>query len=610
MSSAHDVLPSDFSSVFGAVSESEPSFDSTTTELPSFVPYLTDDSPLLAEATRLRRVELELKLVEERRRMVESELALERMRHERELRERQGRMGPPSSAPSHHVNNQGPYYRDALPIPVYAQPYTQAHPHPQGQPYAHQASYGREGELGSRSSEASSSRIPYGHPPPPPHQHQHHHHHRTYPPYPHQPTTISSTHSTPDGVSELSPPYRVPSVTNGEPGSFPSSLGHSQPTPSPVSVPRPQPHTTFHPALQQPPLVDPYYQGYASDQLGEPSVRPNMYETGLPTSEFGGGPVAPPPWVPAYPRQRDPSSATSSASSSSAPTPQHYNLNANPTYYPQTASDNPSPTSVTPYPVTSTQTFFSPSTEQPTPAVGRDSISSTSSSSNSKPSVSTTFPTPSSSSSVPGAKKKRILYPTQPIATCSTCSAPIARLYLRGDKESFDVEWDGCWTCQACVDRTRVEEGKSGKGSAGGESGLGRRKRNRETQDVQAVLICDVCMRQRGRGGIVARDGKQEIGFTAEVSPRPSRRLPHSPDRCSLYAPLTLNVRPSPDPVCLHLMRRAIPTLHRLRRRRRRSHRHRQVAVQGALPPQPKDLLARPHPHRRRTARARCMGDL
>ena len=61
---------------------------------------------------------------------------------------------------------------------------------------------------------------------------------------------------------------------------------------------------------------------------------------------------------------------------------------------------------------------------------------------------------------------------------------------------------------------------KSGKGK-GKDDGSARRKRNRETQDIDAPLICDVCMKEKGQGGIVAKDGKSSIDFSVEVSSRP-----------------------------------------------------------------------------------------
>lgn len=60
---------------------------------------------------------------------------------------------------------------------------------------------------------------------------------------------------------------------------------------------------------------------------------------------------------------------------------------------------------------------------------------------------------------------------------------------------------------------------KSGKGKKK-EEGIARRKRNRETQDIEAPLICDVCMKEKGQGGIVAKDGKTSIDFSVEVSSR------------------------------------------------------------------------------------------
>lgn len=50
------------------------------------------------------------------------------------------------------------------------------------------------------------------------------------------------------------------------------------------------------------------------------------------------------------------------------------------------------------------------------------------------------------------------------------------------------------------------------------EDGSARRKRNRETQDIEAPLICDVCMKEKGQGGIVAKDSKASIDFSVEVS--------------------------------------------------------------------------------------------
>jgi hypothetical protein len=45
-----------------------------------------------------------------------------------------------------------------------------------------------------------------------------------------------------------------------------------------------------------------------------------------------------------------------------------------------------------------------------------------------------------------------------------------------------------------------------------------RRKRNREAQDTNAPLTCDVCLKEKGRGGIVPVEREGTIEFSVEVS--------------------------------------------------------------------------------------------
>ncbi|KAL7412851.1 hypothetical protein BDY24DRAFT_391298 [Mrakia frigida] len=219
------------------------------------------------------------------------------------------------------------------------------------------------------------------------------------------------------------------------------------------------------------------------------------------------------------PQQRERSSNSSSESSASAQTPQHQPYHS----FPPPSFNNASPDFDGDQP---------PSTFPPNPnhfqpkgfanaptSKSRGSVSSSSTASNGTTPLpfhdrptpfasSSSTVQPSSSSSGPQSKKKRTLFPSQPFAHCSDCSQPIARLYLRGEKESFDVQWEGWWSCKSCLD-------KNGKGKAK-EDGSARRKRNRETQDIEAPLICDVCMKEKGQGGIVAKDSKASIDFSVE----------------------------------------------------------------------------------------------
>lgn len=72
------------------------------------------------------------------------------------------------------------------------------------------------------------------------------------------------------------------------------------------------------------------------------------------------------------------------------------------------------------------------------------------------------------------AKNKRILWPDQPLACCSDCRQPIARLLLRGEERHFEVDWEGVWVCKVCLDARR----QNGEEVVKEEKGR-RRKRNR-----------------------------------------------------------------------------------------------------------------------------------
>lgn len=100
---------------------------------------------------------------------------------------------------------------------------------------------------------------------------------------------------------------------------------------------------------------------------------------------------------------------------------------------------------------------------------------------------------------------------------------------------------------------------------------MSRRKRNRETQDIDAPLICDVCMKEKGQGGIVAKDGKSPVDFSVEVSRTRASSL------CLLsWADFSLS---DSSAVRLHELRIKVPALLRLWRRRWRESRVSRVLV-------------------------------
>lgn len=57
----------------------------------------------------------------------------------------------------------------------------------------------------------------------------------------------------------------------------------------------------------------------------------------------------------------------------------------------------------------------------------------------------------------PMSKGKRYLLPGDHIASCVECGSPIAHLQLRGDDEAFAVQWEGVWSCKACLERRGVD---------------------------------------------------------------------------------------------------------------------------------------------------------
>jgi hypothetical protein len=58
----------------------------------------------------------------------------------------------------------------------------------------------------------------------------------------------------------------------------------------------------------------------------------------------------------------------------------------------------------------------------------------------------------------PASKTKRYLLPGSHVASCADCGSPIAHLQLRGDDEAFAVEWEGVWSCKACLERRGVDD--------------------------------------------------------------------------------------------------------------------------------------------------------
>jgi len=166
---------------------------------------------------------------------------------------------------------------------------------------------------------------------------------------------------------------------------------------------------------------------------------------------------------------------------------------------------------------------------------------------------------------------------------------------------------------------------KSGKGKKK-EEGIARRKRNRETQDIEAPLVCDVCMKEKGQGGIVAKDGKTSIDFSVEVS---SRRFFQTSLTSLFYfsssyvldATRSTNVARIVEeveeggsgesfrfvasrvgsPFSSTLAHSTSPSPFFLQ--------DREVALQGTVRSRSEDVLARPHPDRSSTSRAWSVGD-
>ncbi|CED82567.1 hypothetical protein [Phaffia rhodozyma] len=156
-------------------------------------------------------------------------------------------------------------------------------------------------------------------------------------------------------------------------------------------------------------------------------------------------------------------------------------------------------------------------------------------------------------------KKKRTVHPNPPLASCSICQKSLMRLLMRGTTEDWETDWFGWWVCRECsesqMDDTSQIEVYSGAtrsgmvsqdsfnsvlgpekakrrdrpiGSVFGQiisgslsngtraGGVGRRKRTRETMNTEAPLVCDVCFRFKGQGGIVPKDGRSELKFSVE----------------------------------------------------------------------------------------------
>lgn len=422
-----------FSSLFGIV-EGEPnpneealdveqreaSTPSSSAVLSSFTPFLesvsSENSPLLAEVAALRRAEVELQIQSERRRAVEAELELERLRAQRETREREAQM---------YLGQQQQYYQQ------HQQPVDPHHPYPY-----QQKGYSRPGEGRDASSSAPPSPFFTAGPTPT---------HFSYPSYPD--SRRGPVHS------PGSDPYANYQASRPEPTYSPH---HYRPPPHPSSYRR-QSSAHQHPVHPYNPSqtsLDSFGQDY---QLGSildypPFSSSEASERQHPSTEF----VRPtslglrPPGSRQqsssrfYPRDR--SSASTSASSASAQTPQHTPYPS----YPHLSGlayasplDQPHSASSLTFPNTNGSPFEAKGFAN---APARSSVSSTSTLSNGRNSISnddnavaSSSTAQSFSSSHPaGVKKKRYLNPDLPIAHCSDCSQPIAKLYLRGDKSAFD----------------------------------------------------------------------------------------------------------------------------------------------------------------------------
>lgn len=264
---------------------------------------------------------------------------------------------------------------------------------------------------------------------------------------------------------------------------------------------------------------------------GPAAPAPSLSPDGVPWLSVGAA-VAEFDWPP------PPTATTASSSSSAAPWGTAHGVELTASGLPAPASPlapppPPPPPPTAPFSKHARTTAPAPSASgrkaSRTDAVGRPSTAASSSRtaatnvssgpSQSRGSTSSTAPTTTApTAAAAAARPKRHLLPGTHIASCSTCSTPIAHLQLRGDASAFSTAWEGSWACRACLELAGESQTVASLAQAASALAAGRKKRSRETADAAGgVVVCDVCFHPRGAGGISAVDGKSSIDFAVEV---------------------------------------------------------------------------------------------
>ncbi|KZP01047.1 hypothetical protein CALVIDRAFT_474988 [Calocera viscosa TUFC12733] len=103
---------------------------------------------------------------------------------------------------------------------------------------------------------------------------------------------------------------------------------------------------------------------------------------------------------------------------------------------------------------------------------------------------------------LPTTKRSKKLLLEQ-LASCASCGQGIAKLLLRGTKQELDDAFDMHYLCTHCAPAVPAQQGV--------------RKRVKQTEDCTLPTVCDVCLRTRGRGGIVPRREGSVLQFAVEV---------------------------------------------------------------------------------------------
>ncbi|KZT52731.1 hypothetical protein CALCODRAFT_78813 [Calocera cornea HHB12733] len=103
---------------------------------------------------------------------------------------------------------------------------------------------------------------------------------------------------------------------------------------------------------------------------------------------------------------------------------------------------------------------------------------------------------------LPTTKRSKKLLLEQ-LASCASCGAGIAKLLLRGTKPELDEAFDMHYLCASCAPAVPAQQGV--------------RKRVKQTEDTTLPTVCDVCLRTRGRGGVVPRREGAVLQFAVEV---------------------------------------------------------------------------------------------